>query len=191
MSLEDFEQRLNQAIERNAFLESELDEKESLLESVQRLKDEARGGWAVLRSTLWCFPAALWACGWASTKGEMSGREEEAAGSNPLSRAVTARDRREPFPPESAAHSSLATAVCFRALRGAEAHWGWEGQGRLTLELLWPPRFAPRAGRAAEAGEAEGLSGGLPARQTDGRSHASLLLQAIDPCGPPSAEQWI
>ncbi|ETE72136.1 Nuclear distribution protein nudE-like 1, partial [Ophiophagus hannah] len=42
MSLEDFEQRLNEAIERNAFLESELDEKESLLESVQRLKDEAR-----------------------------------------------------------------------------------------------------------------------------------------------------
>ncbi|XP_063171058.1 nuclear distribution protein nudE homolog 1 isoform X2 [Candoia aspera] len=41
-TLEDFEQRLNQAIERNAFLESELDEKESLLESVQRLKDEAR-----------------------------------------------------------------------------------------------------------------------------------------------------
>lgn len=49
MSLEDFEQRLNQAIERNAFLESELDEKENLLESVQRLKDEARGGcWADL-----------------------------------------------------------------------------------------------------------------------------------------------
>lgn len=43
MSLEDFEGRLNQAIERNAFLESELDEKESLLVSVQRLKDEARG----------------------------------------------------------------------------------------------------------------------------------------------------
>lgn len=43
MSLENFEQRLNQAIERNAFLESELDEKESLLVSVQRLKDEARG----------------------------------------------------------------------------------------------------------------------------------------------------
>ncbi|OBS68086.1 hypothetical protein A6R68_03372, partial [Neotoma lepida] len=42
MSLDDFEQRLNQAIERNAFLESELDEKENLLESVQRLKDEAR-----------------------------------------------------------------------------------------------------------------------------------------------------
>lgn len=43
VSLENFEQRLNQAIERNAFLESELDEKESLLVSVQRLKDEARG----------------------------------------------------------------------------------------------------------------------------------------------------
>lgn len=43
MSLEDFEQRMNQVIERNAFLESELDEKENLLESVQRLKDEARG----------------------------------------------------------------------------------------------------------------------------------------------------
>lgn len=42
-SLEDFESRLNQAIERNAFLESELDEKEALKEMVQRLKDEARG----------------------------------------------------------------------------------------------------------------------------------------------------
>ncbi|XP_076458439.1 nuclear distribution protein nudE-like 1 [Babylonia areolata] len=42
MSLEDFELRLNQAIERNAFLESELDDKETLLETVQRLKDEAR-----------------------------------------------------------------------------------------------------------------------------------------------------
>ncbi|XP_013402778.1 nuclear distribution protein nudE homolog 1 isoform X2 [Lingula anatina] len=42
VSLEDFEQRLNLAIERNAFLESELDEKESLAETVQRLKDEAR-----------------------------------------------------------------------------------------------------------------------------------------------------
>ncbi|KAL1005873.1 hypothetical protein UPYG_G00065030 [Umbra pygmaea] len=41
MSLEDFEQRMNHVIERNAFLESELDEKENLLESVQRLKDEA------------------------------------------------------------------------------------------------------------------------------------------------------
>lgn len=53
MSLEDFEQRLNQAIERNAFLESELDEKENLLESVQRLKDEARGQEAL---ALFCVP---------------------------------------------------------------------------------------------------------------------------------------
>lgn len=52
MSLEDFEQRLNQAIERNAFLESELDEKENLLESVQRLKDEARGSTADLLFSL-------------------------------------------------------------------------------------------------------------------------------------------
>lgn len=136
MSLEDFEQRLNQAIERNAFLESELDEKESLLESVQRLKDEARGGWAALRSALWRFPAALCArspgraCGWAGSKEEMSGREEEQAGSNPLSSAVTASGRRrEPFPPESAAHSSLATVVHFRALWGAEAHGGAGGAG--------------------------------------------------------------
>ncbi|XP_077590760.1 nuclear distribution protein nudE homolog 1-like [Stigmatopora nigra] len=42
MSLEDFELRMNEAIERNAFLESELDDRENLLESVQRLKDEAR-----------------------------------------------------------------------------------------------------------------------------------------------------
>ncbi|KAK3859312.1 hypothetical protein Pcinc_034562 [Petrolisthes cinctipes] len=41
-SLEDFEARLNLAIERNAFLESELDEKEELSVSVQRLKDETR-----------------------------------------------------------------------------------------------------------------------------------------------------
>lgn len=32
-----------QAIERNAFLESELDEKEAMSFMVQRLKDEARG----------------------------------------------------------------------------------------------------------------------------------------------------
>lgn len=42
VSLEDFESRLNEAIERNAFLESELDEKGSLVDTVQRLKDEAR-----------------------------------------------------------------------------------------------------------------------------------------------------
>lgn len=41
-SLEDFEARMNATIERNAFLESELDEKESLKASVQRLKDETR-----------------------------------------------------------------------------------------------------------------------------------------------------
>ncbi|XP_071537739.1 nuclear distribution protein nudE-like 1 isoform X3 [Panulirus ornatus] len=41
-SLEDFGTRLNLAIERNAFLESELDEKEDLKVTVQRLKDEAR-----------------------------------------------------------------------------------------------------------------------------------------------------
>ncbi|KAG9477063.1 hypothetical protein GDO78_002452, partial [Eleutherodactylus coqui] len=41
-SLEDFELRLNQTIERNAFLEGELDEKENNLEYIQRLKDEAR-----------------------------------------------------------------------------------------------------------------------------------------------------
>ena len=34
-----------QAIERNAFLESELEERETLSITVQRLKDEARGKW--------------------------------------------------------------------------------------------------------------------------------------------------
>lgn len=43
MSLEDFETRLHSAIERNAFLESELDDKESLAVMVQRLKDETKG----------------------------------------------------------------------------------------------------------------------------------------------------
>lgn len=41
-SLEDFETRFNAAIERNAFLESELDEKENLKAAVQRMKDETR-----------------------------------------------------------------------------------------------------------------------------------------------------
>ncbi|OQR80317.1 nuclear distribution protein nudE 1-like [Tropilaelaps mercedesae] len=41
-SLEEFESRLNNAIERNAFLESELDEKEHLSAMVQRLKEETR-----------------------------------------------------------------------------------------------------------------------------------------------------
>lgn len=43
VTIEDFEQRLNHAIERNAFLESELDEKQELTITVQRLRDEARG----------------------------------------------------------------------------------------------------------------------------------------------------
>jgi myosin heavy subunit len=42
VSLEDFERRLNEAIERNAFLESELEEKDTLAITVQRLKDETR-----------------------------------------------------------------------------------------------------------------------------------------------------
>lgn len=41
-SLEEFESKLNHAIERNAFLENELDEKEALGFMVQRLKDETR-----------------------------------------------------------------------------------------------------------------------------------------------------
>ncbi|XP_065317628.1 nuclear distribution protein nudE-like 1-A isoform X2 [Gordionus sp. m RMFG-2023] len=42
VSLDDFEVRLNQAIERNALLESELGEKDQLVETVQRLKDKAK-----------------------------------------------------------------------------------------------------------------------------------------------------
>lgn len=41
-TLEDFEQRLNQALERNAYLENELEEKDQLQATIQRLKDEAR-----------------------------------------------------------------------------------------------------------------------------------------------------
>ena len=42
-SLDDFERKLNQEMERNALLEHELDEKETLNTMVQRLKDETRG----------------------------------------------------------------------------------------------------------------------------------------------------
>lgn len=41
-SLEDFEMKLNQAFERNAILENELDEKQRMVEMCQRLKDEVR-----------------------------------------------------------------------------------------------------------------------------------------------------
>lgn len=41
-SLEDFEAKLNQAFERNAILENELDEKQRLAEMCQRLKDEVK-----------------------------------------------------------------------------------------------------------------------------------------------------
>ena len=41
-SLEEFEGSMNAALERNAFLESELDEKENLAMAVYRLKEEAR-----------------------------------------------------------------------------------------------------------------------------------------------------
>ncbi|CAF0745533.1 unnamed protein product [Didymodactylos carnosus] len=42
VSLETFEKQLNQALEQNALLENELDEKEQLTETVQRLRDETR-----------------------------------------------------------------------------------------------------------------------------------------------------
>jgi len=42
MSIEDFELKLNQAIERNVYLESELDERDNLKGMVQRLKEETR-----------------------------------------------------------------------------------------------------------------------------------------------------
>ena len=53
VSLDDFEQRLNQALERNAFLESELDEKDSLTVTVQRLHDEARGTFILYLLSRW------------------------------------------------------------------------------------------------------------------------------------------
>uniref|UniRef100_A0A914XNT0 NUDE domain-containing protein n=2 Tax=Plectus sambesii TaxID=2011161 RepID=A0A914XNT0_9BILA len=40
--VEDFEKRMNETLERNALLESELDEKETLQECIQRLKEETR-----------------------------------------------------------------------------------------------------------------------------------------------------
>jgi len=41
-SLEDFEKKLNEAIEKNALLENEVEDKEGLQDMVQRLKDESR-----------------------------------------------------------------------------------------------------------------------------------------------------
>lgn len=42
-SMAGFEQALNSALEKNAILENEVDEKECLKEKLQRLADEARG----------------------------------------------------------------------------------------------------------------------------------------------------
>jgi chromosome segregation ATPase len=41
-SLGEFESKLNEALERNSILEMELDDKDELAETVQRLRDEAR-----------------------------------------------------------------------------------------------------------------------------------------------------
>jgi DNA-directed RNA polymerase specialized sigma54-like protein len=43
VSLNDFEEKMNQEMERNALLEVELSEKDRMSEMVQRLKDEVRG----------------------------------------------------------------------------------------------------------------------------------------------------
>jgi len=58
-TIDDFEAKLNQAIERNAFLESELDEKEALKEMVQRLKDESRETGDILDVILYFFGCNL------------------------------------------------------------------------------------------------------------------------------------
>lgn len=44
-SVSGFEAMLNQAYEKNAMLEMEIDEKEQMQINLQRLMDEARGGW--------------------------------------------------------------------------------------------------------------------------------------------------
>ncbi|XP_019616794.1 PREDICTED: nuclear distribution protein nudE-like 1 isoform X1 [Branchiostoma belcheri] len=67
VSLEEFDGRLNQAIERNAFLESELEEKDQLMETIQRLKDEARD----LRLELNVRPSPL------STSKEQAGEDKD------------------------------------------------------------------------------------------------------------------
>ena len=53
-SVEDFESRLNSAIERNAFLESELDEKESLKAAVQ-VRTDGRNEGNISPFILWCY----------------------------------------------------------------------------------------------------------------------------------------
>lgn len=57
-SIQAIETALNMAIERNAMLESEVDEKESLKEKLQRLADETRGGCE--QSIIFCFVYVTW-----------------------------------------------------------------------------------------------------------------------------------
>ncbi len=49
-SVTGFESMLNQAYEKNAMLEMEIDEKEQMQVNLQRLMDEARGEWCTLKS---------------------------------------------------------------------------------------------------------------------------------------------
>jgi predicted RNase H-like nuclease (RuvC/YqgF family) len=49
-SVSGFEAMLNQAYEKNAMLEMEIDEKEQMQVNLQRLMDEARGGWTDIAS---------------------------------------------------------------------------------------------------------------------------------------------
>ena len=50
-SVEDFEAKLNGAIERNVILESELDEKEALKAVIQRMRDETRGRFLIFQTS--------------------------------------------------------------------------------------------------------------------------------------------
>ncbi|XP_026580213.1 nuclear distribution protein nudE homolog 1-like, partial [Pseudonaja textilis] len=143
MSLEDFELRLNEAIERNAFLESELDEKETLLESVQRLKDEARD----LRQELAVQQKQEKPK--ASVEGSLAARRTDTAMQAASSRPSTPappqglsfgfstpgafrRGEKKPFPPLSLAHTHTHTHTFF--LLAQYSLWGngapWCGRGR-------------------------------------------------------------
>lgn len=74
--VEDFERRMNETLERNALLESELDEKETLQDCIQRLKEETRD----LRQEI--------------TVREIKDKEKETSGSD-NSMEVDAKERRD------------------------------------------------------------------------------------------------
>ena len=117
-SLEMFEGSMNAAIERNAFLESELDEKENLAMAVYRLKEEARE----LRSELQIFNPQVEEEGQCQSKyfkvKEVNEREEKVTSTTPD--RITANSVQPPSTPSARITALGIVGTCLKKIGALE-----------------------------------------------------------------------